>query len=186
MPPNAPRQPPNAQLFARLSHLYQAANELAPASGSLARFYLTTLRSVAKKNVLRLDPAVKRTICKRCDSLLVPGVSCVHRIENKSSGGRKPWADVLVIECNACGTVKRFPVGMDELKMKRGKPFKLWTETADDGNADKPAAAQKGKKGKVPQVFKLAGVPAVIADSSSGMRLRFYHARIIEHLSIWS
>jgi len=79
------------------------------------------MRSVAKKSVMRLGPQIKRTICKRCDTLLVPGVSCENRIENASKGGKKSWADVLVVECMACGTVKRFPVGMDGMERRKGK-----------------------------------------------------------------
>jgi ribonuclease P protein subunit RPR2 len=112
-------------LVARLSHLYRVSNALSgseaqttPPTTNLSRFYLTHLRSVAKKSVLRLGPSIKRTICKRCDTLLVPGVSCEHRVENKSKNGRKKWADVLIVECKSCGSVKRFPVGMDGWKVK--------------------------------------------------------------------
>ena len=115
----------NAHLLARLSHLHRASDALSgseaqatPPMTNLSRFYLTHLRSVAKKSVLRLGPSIKRTICKRCDTLLVPGTSCEHRVENKSKNGRKKWADVLIVECKACGSVKRFPVGMDGWKAK--------------------------------------------------------------------
>ncbi|KAF8252347.1 Rpr2-domain-containing protein, partial [Wilcoxina mikolae CBS 423.85] len=125
------KQHPNSHLFARLSHLYQASTALATPDTSneaqlnsstvnLSRFYLSCLRSVAKKSVIRLDPSIKRTICKRCDALLIPGVSCEHRIENKSKNGKKRWADVLIVECKTCRTVKRFPVGMDGRKAKNG------------------------------------------------------------------
>ncbi len=79
------------------------------------------MRSVAKKSVMRLGPQIKRTVCKRCDTLLIPGISCENRIENASKGGKKSWADVLVVGCMACGTVKRFPVGMDCKERKKGK-----------------------------------------------------------------
>jgi ribonuclease P protein subunit RPR2 len=127
------KRPPNMHLFARLSHLYQASTALSiktttdePANyqscfSNLSRFYISHLRSIAKKSVLRLDPSVKRTICKKCDSLLIPGVSCLHRIENTSKGGKKKWADVLVVECTACKTVKRFPMGKKEPKAILGK-----------------------------------------------------------------
>jgi hypothetical protein len=36
-------------------------------------------------------------------------VTCSHEIRNESRGGKKPWADVLVVRCFACGTEKRFP-----------------------------------------------------------------------------
>lgn len=160
---------PNFHLHARLSHLYQASTVLAaptegrdaPVSPSLSRFFLQNLRAIAKKSVMRLDPSIKRTICKRCDSLLVPGVSSTTRIENPSKGGKKPWADVLVVECNACGAVKRFPVGMEVLKEKRGRKFKLWSETDDDPSevkAGKAKGMEPKKQGRQPKVFKAEGL----------------------------
>ena len=78
---------------------------------ALSRQLLAHLRAVSLRSQIRLTPAVKHTICKRCDVLLIPGSTSTSYIENKSSGGRKPWADVLVRTCTACGTSKRFPVG---------------------------------------------------------------------------
>jgi len=134
---------PNAPLFARISHLY-SASMLDPTS-PLSRFYLSHARSIAKKSVLRLDPAIKRTVCKRCDALLVPDVTCTHRVENHSKGGRKKWADVLVVECQ-CGMVKRFPVGMEELRAKRSGSLHK-----------KKEEAKAGVEGKEDTVLAVAG-----------------------------
>lgn len=76
-----------------------------------SRHLISQLRSVSLKGQIRLSQAVKHSICKRCDALLVPGSTSSTRVENKSRGGRKPWADVLVITCHSCSAVKRFPVG---------------------------------------------------------------------------
>ena len=69
------------------------------------------LRAVSLKNTIRLSPAVKQSMCKRCNLLLIPGFTSTSSVENKSRRGRKPWADVLVTTCFGCGTSKRFPVG---------------------------------------------------------------------------
>ncbi|KAI1163494.1 Rpr2-domain-containing protein [Nemania serpens] len=76
----------------------------------LARDLLTDLRATSLKSQIRLSPAIKNTICKFCDTLLIEGETSTSVVENKSKGGKKPWADVLVIKCNTCGGVKRFPV----------------------------------------------------------------------------
>ena len=86
-------------------HVLEAGNS------ALSRQLLAHLRSVSLKAQIRLSPTMKHSICKRCDLLLVPGSSATVSIENKSRGGRKPWADVLVMTCTACGTAKRFPIG---------------------------------------------------------------------------
>ncbi|EPS36312.1 hypothetical protein H072_10209 [Dactylellina haptotyla CBS 200.50] len=117
--------PPQRAVLSRLSFLHQAAALLSlpslphppqddasspvPPVG-LGRYYTSQLLSVSKKSVQRLSPAVKHTICKRCSSVLTPGVSCTTRVENKSKHGKKPWADVLVIQCNFCQACKRYPM----------------------------------------------------------------------------
>lgn len=74
--------------------------------------YLTShLRSVSQKSQIRLAQDLKRTLCKRCNCYLEPSDTAIEVVENSSKGGQKPWADVKVINCKACGTVKRFPVG---------------------------------------------------------------------------
>ena len=88
---------------------------------ALSRHLVTHLRSVSLKTQIRLAPDIKRSICKRCNALLIPGTTSAPRIENASRGGKKPWADVLVVECLACGTVKRFPVGARKRAKRNGK-----------------------------------------------------------------
>ncbi len=72
---------------------------------------LNHLRAVSLKSVVRITPTMKHSICKRCDVLLVPGSTATASMENKSHDGRKPWADILVVTCVACGNAKRIPVG---------------------------------------------------------------------------
>lgn len=76
---------------------------------TIPRQYITQMRSIAQKTQQRLSQETKRGFCKRCDLLLIPGETCTEEIQNESKGRRKPWADVLVIRCKACETVKRFP-----------------------------------------------------------------------------
>lgn len=78
---------------------------------TLSRKYLNHMDLVSKKAVLKLHPDMKRTMCKECSRLLVDGVTCTARLENKSKR-RLPHCDVLEFTCT-CGTTKRFPVGKD-------------------------------------------------------------------------
>ncbi|GLA49560.1 hypothetical protein CBS147343_7955 [Aspergillus niger] len=75
----------------------------------LSRVYMSQMRGVSLKSQLRLPIDVKRSFCKRCDTFLIPGVTCTQDIRNASRGRKKPWADVLVVCCSTCGTEKRFP-----------------------------------------------------------------------------
>ncbi|GAO51017.1 Rpr2-domain-containing protein [Saitoella complicata NRRL Y-17804] len=102
---------PNKDIHARISFLYQASTFLAnqgPGGQGLSRFYVATAKGVARKAVLRVDRNVKRTLCKRCDTRLIPGVTSTTEIENLSRKNAE-HADTLKTTCGQCGTVKRFP-----------------------------------------------------------------------------
>jgi ribonuclease P protein subunit RPR2 len=88
-----------------------------PASG-LPLQLNTHLRSVAQKGQIRLSSDLKIAICKICSSPLIEGETCLKSIENLSKGGRKPWANVLMVQCCACGACKRYPVGAKKQKRK--------------------------------------------------------------------
>ena len=146
---------PNRMLYSRISFLQQAATLLASrgqptsdsadasnahrrtdaAEDSLQRFgrrLATDMRSVSLKARIRLSPAVKHTICKFCDSVLVEGDSCTSMVENRSRDGKKPWADVLVRKCHTCGRERRFPVDQKRQKSKTQRA----TATENAGTSD--------------------------------------------------
>jgi ribonuclease P protein subunit RPR2 len=121
----------NRAAFSRMSYLYQAASYLAnvktgnpPAEErsttkndgeglgprNTARRLIADMRAVGLKTQVRIDPSVKQTVCKYCDTLLIEGQTCTSFVENKSKNGMKPWADVLVVKCKTCTMAKRFPV----------------------------------------------------------------------------
>ncbi len=77
----------------------------------LARQLLSHLREVSLKSQVRLTPNIKRSICRRCNTLLSPGHTSELVIENSSRNASKPWADVLIVRCWACQAEKRFPIG---------------------------------------------------------------------------
>lgn len=94
---------------------------------NFARHLLTDLRATSLKSQIRLSPAIKHSICKYCDTLLIPSETCTSVVENKSKHGKKPWADVLVVKCNTCGRVKRFPLHSQRQKRRSNR-----TQTSKD------------------------------------------------------
>lgn len=76
---------------------------------NLCRLYNSQMRAVSLKSQRRLPPEIKRSMCKRCDTSLIPDITCTESVENNSKGRKKPWADVSVVHCNTCGTKKRYP-----------------------------------------------------------------------------
>ena len=99
----------------------KVSNFQQPSFGGLPLLLSSHLAQVARKSQIRLHPTIKHSICKRCTTPLIEGQTCRKFMENLSKGGRKPNADVLVLECTACGATKRWPVGAkrQERKTKR-------------------------------------------------------------------
>ncbi|KAF2446994.1 Rpr2-domain-containing protein [Karstenula rhodostoma CBS 690.94] len=123
---------PNKHLHSRSTFLYQAATYLTLRAGAsdankaqdsvqssrapqnhlgLALQLGSDLQTVSRKGQVRLSSELKRTICKTCNTVLIPGRTATQAIENESKGGKKSWADVMVITCALCGSKKRFPIG---------------------------------------------------------------------------
>ncbi|XP_069827184.1 ribonuclease P protein subunit p21 isoform X1 [Dendropsophus ebraccatus] len=126
----------------RLNFLYQAAHCVLaanPENVELARFYCHTEKTIGKRLVLRQDPSIKRTICKRCSGLLLSGITCTVR-QRKHRGQR-----LTVVRCLSCGLAKRF---------LNNPNYKLWSEQPEallenqpkpDGNPGSQPNLQKDK-----------------------------------------
>ncbi|XP_028824980.1 ribonuclease P protein subunit p21 [Denticeps clupeoides] len=105
--------------FQRLNFLHQAAHCVlasSPGNVELARFYTFTQNSVARRLVLRQDPSVKRTMCRRCCSLLVPGVTA--RVRQRKNKRRQRATS---IQCLSCGQTRKLPNNPDH---------ELWVDKA--------------------------------------------------------
>ncbi|KAL1916050.1 uncharacterized protein VTP21DRAFT_6054 [Calcarisporiella thermophila] len=105
--PKGERRIDNKEAYHRMNFLLQASalmststTAIRPASSSgpakssnedgknvdlspLGRFYTHTMKSVGRRLVIRMDPSVKRSICKRCDNTLIPGHTSSVRVESR-------------------------------------------------------------------------------------------------------
>lgn len=154
-PAKKPKGVPNKHLHARTTFLYQAATYLtlqssvkkdgvgvgnlvasetcqAQQPSPLALQLGADLHTVSRKAQLRLSVDLKRSMCKSCNAVLVPGRTSTQMTENNSKGGRKPWADILVVSCNRCGSKKRMPVGAKRQLKKRDRLAVPGTATTSD------------------------------------------------------
>jgi len=92
------------------------------------------LRAVSLKGQMRLPQEMKRGICKVCDTPLLESLSSDVVVENHSTAASKPWADVKVVTCRTCGTMKRFPIGatrQDKKKVRLARAMAKQSSTVD-------------------------------------------------------
>lgn len=104
-------EPPTADIDVSDSHSSVSNKKESSNRLGQGRRLVSHLRIVSLKSQIRLSSSVKHSVCRRCENLLIPGSTSTFEMENKSRGGRKPWADVLVVTCKHCGTARRLPTG---------------------------------------------------------------------------
>ncbi|KAL1760554.1 RNAse P Rpr2/Rpp21/SNM1 subunit domain-containing protein [Schizophyllum commune] len=71
----------------------------------LSREYIKNMKAVGRKSVMRIDPAVKRTICKarNCDTVMIPGANVNYASASRNHG------HTLSYICPTCGRKRRIP-----------------------------------------------------------------------------
>lgn len=81
----------------------------------MASYFGNNMLACARKAVVRMEPNLKRTICKCCQSPLIPGETARVRLVSKPVKSVK-WT------CLTCMNSKRYP-------MKKG--YKLWLDQSE-------------------------------------------------------
>eukprot|EP01129_Flabellula_baltica_P013470 TRINITY_DN6255_c0_g1_i1.p1 TRINITY_DN6255_c0_g1~~TRINITY_DN6255_c0_g1_i1.p1 ORF type:complete len:175 (+),score=38.12 TRINITY_DN6255_c0_g1_i1:62-586(+) len=95
----------------RLNHLHHLALFTVQNNPELSRYYTHLMRHISQKLVLRMSRPIKRTLCKYCDALMIPGSSCTVR--EVCEGGQR----LVRVRCDYCGVEKRYRIDM---KKKEG------------------------------------------------------------------
>ncbi|KAJ6587228.1 RNAse P Rpr2/Rpp21/SNM1 subunit domain-containing protein [Mycena vulgaris] len=70
----------------------------------LSTAYVHAMNTVARKTMVKMDPAVKRTLCSGCSTVLVPGSTASVRVKSSKVHGH-----VMHYRCAACGATRRIP-----------------------------------------------------------------------------
>ncbi|MCW4018879.1 MAG: ribonuclease P protein component 4 [Candidatus Bathyarchaeota archaeon] len=97
----------------RIQILLQQATQVHKTNPALARSYVWSARKIAMAVRIRLPSEYKRQICKKCNTLLVPGESSRVRVRPQ----REPH---VVVTCLHCGNQTRIP-----LKLKNKEKVRI-------------------------------------------------------------
>lgn len=83
----------------RMNFLYQASALFA--ERKYGKVLGRQLKLVSQKLVLRMDPSIKRTLCKSCCAVLISGVNSTISLDEDEK--------LIKVTCDSCHTVKAFP-----------------------------------------------------------------------------
>ncbi|KAH9978729.1 RNAse P Rpr2/Rpp21/SNM1 subunit domain-containing protein [Lactifluus volemus] len=73
-------------------------------ASDIGQGYVRAMRLIGQKATVKMDPTVKRTLCKGCDTVLIPGQSATVRI-NSSNNHRH----LITTSCLRCQLSRRIP-----------------------------------------------------------------------------
>lgn len=90
----------------RLTHLWAAAHLLAERAPTVSQFYIASSRQICRRINLKTDSVtIKRSLCKKCNSLTVPGVGVPPARVRQTRTREK----CTIVTCGKCGHKKRYP-----------------------------------------------------------------------------
>ncbi len=83
----------------RISRLFDLALEEFPCDPSRSERYVSLARKIGMRHRVNIPSELKRYMCKKCGSFLVPGKNSRIRLK----GG------CIIVTCLECGAIKRYP-----------------------------------------------------------------------------
>uniref|UniRef100_A0A1Q3F4W0 Putative ribonuclease p protein component 4-like isoform x1 n=1 Tax=Culex tarsalis TaxID=7177 RepID=A0A1Q3F4W0_CULTA len=93
---------PGRDSYERMNFLYQASVLMADRVPALSGSYGKLMKSIGKKAVLRVEPAIKRTLCTRC------GVALSSSSTASYSDFRHKKLSYVEVRCKLCEFSKRY------------------------------------------------------------------------------
>jgi ribonuclease P protein subunit RPR2 len=85
----------------RIQILFELAKKEFKNKPERSRRYIQLLRKIGLRYNIRLPKEIKRSFCKKCNSLLIPGVSASVRLNKKTK--------TVNIKCKNCNKIYRYP-----------------------------------------------------------------------------
>lgn len=85
----------------RINILFKLAKKEFKKYPDRARRYIQLLRKIGLRYNIRLPKEMKRSFCKNCNSLLIPGISSEIRLNKKTK--------TVNIKCKKCNKIYRYP-----------------------------------------------------------------------------
>ncbi|KAJ7899055.1 RNAse P Rpr2/Rpp21/SNM1 subunit domain-containing protein [Mycena leptocephala] len=120
----------------------------------LSKSYINSMKTVASKTMVKMDPAVKRTLCNGCNIVLVPGSTATVSVKSSKVHGH-----VMHYRCTSCNSTRRIPAPPTLADPETSGPS-VSTSTPPDtamdidtGNTKKTARRRRRPQARLPPLF---------------------------------
>ncbi|KAI9442262.1 Rpr2-domain-containing protein [Lactarius indigo] len=122
-------------------------------AADIGQGYVRAMRLIGQKTTVKMDPSVKRTLCKGCDTILIPGLSATVRV-NGSNNHRH----LVTTTCFRCKSSRRIPAP-PVLKPDSAAPHDDAVMEVDKsgGSAPRKSKRRRGPPPRSPPLFEREG-----------------------------
>jgi ribonuclease P protein subunit RPR2 len=83
----------------RIEYLFDLAKSEFTENPEKSKRYVALARKIGMRHRVSIPSKLKRSFCKKCGSLLIPGNNSKIRLKG----------DTIIITCLDCGNIKRYP-----------------------------------------------------------------------------
>ncbi|WP_321430086.1 ribonuclease P protein component 4 [uncultured Methanolobus sp.] len=83
----------------RIEYLFNLAKSEFSENSEKSKRYVALARKIGMRHRISIPPELKRSFCKNCGSLLVPGNNSRVRLKDET----------IIMTCLTCGNIKRYP-----------------------------------------------------------------------------
>jgi len=148
---SATSSPPTAELpEAQLTRRERRRKRRVIRAADIGQGYVRAMRLIGQKTTVKMDPTVKRTLCKGCDTVLIPGLSATVRV-NASSNHRH----LVTTSCLRCKLSRRIPA--PPVLKPDSAPHQDAVMEVDECSAPRKSKRRRGPPPRPPPLFEREG-----------------------------
>jgi len=143
---------PNAQSTRSERHRERRRQRRVIQAADIGRGYVRAMRLIGQKTTVKMDPTVKRTLCKGCDTVLIPGLSATVRV-NGSNNHRH----LLTTSCLRCKLSRRIPAPPVLTPDSAPQEDAVMEVDKSGGSASRKSKRRRGPPPRSPPLFEREG-----------------------------
>ncbi|KAI9463676.1 Rpr2-domain-containing protein [Lactarius psammicola] len=128
-------------------------------AADIGQGYVRAMRLIGQKTTVKMDPTVKRTLCKGCDTVLIPGLSATVRVNGELSCHSRSnnHRHLVTTSCLRCKLSRRIPAP-PVLKPDSAPHEDAVIETdKSGGSAPRKSKRRRGPPPRSPPLFEREG-----------------------------
>ncbi|KAH8992756.1 Rpr2-domain-containing protein [Lactarius hatsudake] len=123
-------------------------------AADIGQGYVRAMRLIGQKTTVKMDPTVKRTLCKGCDTVLIPGLSATVRVNG--SNNHRHLVTTTCLRCKSSRRIPAPPVLKPELAAPLHEDAVMEVDKSG-GSTPRKSKRRRGPPPRSPPLFEREG-----------------------------